>query len=179
MCLVGYAQQDTLQIDSLSADTANQKEGWSKAEKAGFLSAVAPGFGQIYNGKYWKAPIIWGGSAVLLTMTFNTHSTYREIRDIYESTDWKVVISRPDTFASVPISSQRQYKTLRDQYRRRRDYFIIFSGLLYSINIIDAVVDAHLSEFDLSDELSLKLNPDFSPINNKFAAGLSVSLNFK
>ena len=90
-------------------------------------------------------------------------------------------------FDSIPLTTKKiggfvviteqNYRTARDKHRSKRDNYIVFASLLYALNIVDAVVDAHLSEFDLSNNLSLKIKPSISPINNTFATGLS--LNFK
>ena len=61
----------------------------------------------------------------------------------------------------------------------QRDLFIVYGVVLYAVNIIDAIVDAHLYEFDLGDDLSLEIKPNIYPTNNTFAAGLTLNFNLK
>lgn len=97
-------------------------------------SAVIPGWGQLYNQSYWKIPIVWG---VIGWFTYNwiqNNNDYKNYRDLY--------------LADPTISNKR----LREFYRDNRDLFAIYLGLTYVANLIDAYVDAHLFDFDVSED---------------------------
>ncbi len=151
----------------------------SAPRKASILSAIIPGAGQIYNRKYWKAPIVWagmGGMGYLFIQNQNEYSFYRENLK-------KLVAGDSSALTATGLSSRDQIQTQKLFYRKRRDLCGFGLLAIYAINIIDANVDAHLKTFDVSDDLSLQINA--KPILfNTFGgldctAGLSLKLNFK
>jgi TM2 domain-containing membrane protein YozV len=128
-----------------------------RANRAALFSAILPGAGQFYNKKYWKLPILYGGITVLaLSATFND-KYYQKFKTAYQY--------RVDTLAStvdeyVTIYPDADALLLRrDYYRRTRDLMYIIGGVVYVLNIIDAYVDAHLANFDISDNLSMRAGP--------------------
>lgn len=127
---------------------------------AALSSALIPGAGQLYNQKYWKAPLFWaalGGAGYLIYSNNNTYAGYRDA--LKARTD-------NDPVTSDPYSSELNESdliALQDQYRRNRDLWIILATLGYGLNIVDALVDAHLSSFDVSDDLSFHLHPAVMP----------------
>lgn len=144
--------------------------------KATLLSTALPGAGQFYNKKYWKIPVLYGAFAGLGYLIKFNNDRYQTYKDAY--------IVRIDGDASTVDEFQNQFsegdlKTLKDFYRRNRDLSIIFAGLVYVLNIVDASVDAHLFYFDVSDDLSLNIRPEIynSYHTDRFAA-LTLSLNF-
>jgi len=136
-----------------------------------------PGAGQIYNKKYWKTPIIWAGIGTCAYFVRTNHIQYRDYKDaLLQRTDTS--IKEPDIY--LGIYSTDQLLTLQDQYRQNRDLFIIVTTLVYVLNIVDALVDAHLYYFDVSDDLSLNWQPFYNySVNTGNTAGLSFRLNFK
>jgi hypothetical protein len=158
--------------------------------KATIFSAVIPGLGQVYNKKYWKVPIIYGGFATLayFIVTNNNYyvtnkNDYRVINDststnslLYQSTVNRLTLQYPG--ATLPQISAAVLSA-RDYYRRNRDLCYILSGILYIMNVVDADVDAHLFYFDVSDKLTLNWKPTFYQATNfKNYPGLSLKLNF-
>jgi hypothetical protein len=137
--------------DSLPAGA--KKRVYSKARVAGILSAVIPGAGQVYNGKIWKLPFIYAGLGGFAYMFTQNNSQYLKFRD--------EVRAKFDTDSSTVTEyywlTGQQLKDERDYYRKNRDFAVIGFVIVYIINIIDANVDAHLKTFDISDELSLRL----------------------
>ena len=108
------------------------------------LSAVLPGLGQFYNESYWKIPIIAAVGGYFGFEIIRNNNKFLEYRDKYAE-------SQNDTlFGANPI-----YKDFREFYRDQRDQFIIYFGLLYLVNLFDAYVDAHLYDFDVSDEVKI------------------------
>ena len=148
----------------------------SKPGKAALLSALIPGAGQIYNKKYWKVPIIYGAAVTsAIVINFN-HKRYVQFRNnLAYATD-----NNPNTLVEEKYSSVSEdgLKRTRDFYRRNRDFTIIISGLLYGLNIVDAVVDAHLLEFSVTDELTAKIQPKLLQNNNKVVAGIGLRFSF-
>ncbi len=151
----GFAQQriSALSPAVYSADKGSPKQ--KDPKKATVLSAILPGLGQAYNGKYWKMPIIYAGMGGLAYgIAFNqkqkkdyeTALTYRFDND----TLWDPKFGNLTGEALV-------YR--RNQYRNFRDLCIVGTSLVYVLQIVDAAVDAHLSGFDMNRSLSMKVYP--------------------
>lgn len=140
------------------------------------MSAIFPGLGQIYNEKYWKVGIIYvAGFAMSYGLKYNIDSMQRYQR-AYRA---RVDTSSVTTDIWYPNLSDTKVKSERDAYRKNRDKLIMGLAGLYALQIIDASVDAHLKEFDINDDLSVKVTPDFGLIRgNSFRSGLSVRLTF-
>jgi hypothetical protein len=142
-------------------------------KKATLFSAVLPGAGQVYNRKYWKVPILYTGAAVLgYYINFN-HQEYVRTRNSY----LQVKAGQPDYYNGS--YSATQLAQLREFWRRNRDLLIIVAGFTYLLNIADAAVDAHLSGFDVSDDLSLQWQPQYQQWGKQPVVGLQICLNFK
>jgi hypothetical protein len=165
--------------------------------RAALFSALLPGLGQAYNQRYWKIPLIYGGFAAFGYFIQSNNFRYKLYLDAYNTKYAVSQIEQDDpeyeekkaalegnlygAFKDVPIDRLQYYK---NTYRRDRDFFIIMTILFYGINIIDAAVDAHFFTYDVSDNLSLKLQPyaegcyaSFSMRSNVHA-GLSFSITF-
>jgi hypothetical protein len=140
-------------------------------------SAIIPGWGQIYNKKYWKLPIVYGALGVTGYIFFDNIKTYREYKFAYaarikaqfptlDSTDYNQL---KDIYKTLSPGSIR---TARDDFRRYVDYSALIFVLLWGLNVVDATVDAHLKAFDVSPDLSLHLKAGYSD----FAKTNGVSL---
>jgi len=146
--------------------------------KATIMSVALPGLGQVYNGKWWKVPIIYGGFAGL---------TYSSVfNDLKFRTYKKAYLVRIDNDPSTTDQFEGRYseanlKELVSFYQRNRDLSLIFTGVLYALNIVDATVDAHLKDFDVSDDLSLKIRPTMHQIGPGMipAPALAFTLRLK
>ena len=162
-------------------------------QRALWLALVLPGAGQIYNRKYWKLPIIYGGfMGCIYALTWN-NMMYKDYSQAYLD----IMDNDPGTASynkflhlGVEINDQNMerykqlFKSRKDKYRRWRDLsFFVMLGV-YAISVIDAYVDAELSEFDISKDLSLKVSPAVIPNHsggNPLQAqslGVNCSLNF-
>lgn len=128
----------------------------SSVKKATTLACIFPGAGQIYNKSYWKVPIVLGGIATMgYVINFNNRGLER-FKLAYDL----VTDGDPNTIDEFNGRYTADYlKKLRDNYRRNRDLCIIITAGLYLLNIIDAHVDAHMKEYDISDDLSMNLEP--------------------
>lgn len=145
---------------------------------AAMLLSIIPGGGQIYNKKYWKVPIVYaclGASAYCIYYTGSEMSAYR---NEYINRKNGVVSKLNPDLASIPDENLIKQK---NQYMRYMEISIGVTAILYALNIIDAVVDAHLYDFNISDDLSLRVSPAL--LDNRFARSsqpaYGVSLSFK
>lgn len=120
------------------------------AKKATIYSAVLPGLGQIYNRKYWKAPIVW---AAMGTAAWYIWDQRWKMRDMNANFRFRYT----DTLLPVPTAEEQQE---RDAYRKGRDIGILALTGLYVIQIVDAAVDAHFFKFDINQSLSAELKPN-------------------
>ena len=155
-------------------------------------SAIFPGLGQIYNRKYWKLPIIYGifaGMSYAITWNNQYYQDYfRGYKDIMDdddqTTSWHNFIpfgQTPDTVDKTWLSNA--LKSRKDNYRYYRDFSIIIAVAVYGLNILDAYVDAQLYDFDISPDLSLRVEPVMmrNRISTSYMAssfGLQCSLSF-
>jgi hypothetical protein len=175
------AQSDTIVLgkDTTTLTKPEKKAIYSSARKASIMSAILPGLGQAYNKKYWKIPIIYaglGGFGYMFLTNNKQFNLYRANVVAYNDDDSL-------TLPAMPEFSSEQSQVLKLYYRKNRDFAVIGFSLIYLINIIDANVDSHLKTFDVSDDLSIHLEPWQSTYKTnsgyRTATGLSVKLNFK
>lgn len=159
------------EIASAPTDTLNWRQRHSP-RKAAILSAVLPGAGQIYNRKYWKAPIAWAGLGVSVYFLQDNTKQYRRYKDAYLA----IVDGDPTTIDEFEGQySAQSVLNVTDTYRRWRDLSYIAIGAVYVLNIIDATVDAHFVRFDVSNDLSLRIGPSLD-VAAQGGAGLTLSL---
>lgn len=156
----------------------------TKVNRATTLSTIFPGAGQVYNKSYWRVPIVVGGIATTIyTIDWNNRG-YQRFKTAYS-----LVIDydkNPQKYPNGPSDEfQGAYsatflKNLKDSYRRNRDLCIILTAGVYLLNILDAHVDSHLQDFDISDDLSMNLEPYFgyTSIGTQPVYGVNMSLNF-
>ena len=148
-------------------------------KKATIYSAVLPGLGQAYNKKYWKIPIVYTGFGILSYFIITNHSEYLKFREAYD------YVNVGDT--TIPINNDYIYKysidqlsKARDYYRRNMEFSMILTGFWYILNILDASVDANLFDYDISDDLSLHLEPLMknSVIKPEPITGITIKIKF-
>ena len=159
-----------------------------KPQRALWLALVLPGAGQIYNRKYWKLPIFYGGfMGCIYALTWN-NMMYKDYSQAYlDLMDKDPSTESYNKFMHLGVqlteSNEERYKSLfksrRDKYRRWRDLsFFVMIGV-YALSVIDAYVDAELSEFDISKDLSLRVEPvvNTSHSGGKHFQAQSVGIN--
>ncbi|MFT4969081.1 MAG: hypothetical protein ACI9O4_000826 [Chitinophagales bacterium] len=149
-------------------------------KKAALLSAAFPGTGQIYNKKYWKLPIVYGGIGALGAWVGINAKNLRGYTNAYKLE----VDDDPSTSGSYKgFSGENELSVKRDGAKRNLDLSIILLSVFYSLNIVDAAVDAHLFDYSITDDLSVSLEPDFSTYQSFNGAqpkiGLNLALHFK
>ena len=143
--------------------------------KAGLYSAVFPGLGQYYNKKYWKIPIVWGAVGTGVGIIVYNDKQYRRYRTAFLAE----LNGQPHEFDDLPYVDATVLGNTQDRAKRQRDYAIAITGVLYILNIVDAVVDAHLYEQRHDPDLALKptiINDNVGIGQAK--AGLSLSYRF-
>ncbi len=145
--------------------------------KATIRSALIPGWGQIYNKQYWKLPFVYAAVGITAYFYFSNRATYREFRDAYilEYVD-SVLPTDPRIPDDIKAYSINSLKFNRDNFRKFSDLSIIAFLMAWGVNVIDATVTAHLKQFDVSDKLSLKIDPNLKNIHQP---GLTFTLAVK
>lgn len=160
----------------------------SDIKRATTLATICPGAGQIYNKSYWKLPFVVGGFASMIYVVDWNNRGYQRFSKAYQ----QVVAHDSDPDAGTDDYtdefggrySASYLQSLRDSYRRNRDLCIIMLAGLYVLQIIDAHVDAHFKDFDISDDLAMKIEPAvgyvYSPAaqSDKATFGFNVGIKF-
>jgi len=167
--------------DTLSLKEQNKIAFLEKHEprKATLRSAILPGWGQAYNKEYWKIPIVYGALAIPAATYLYNNKWYKKTRDAYN------IVVNNDTamFGTIDpklqplISNPTSLQFYRNQFRKDRDYSTLWFIILWGLNVADATVFAHLKHFDVSDNLSMDIRPDFNPLLK--SAGIGIVFNFK
>ncbi len=148
--------------------------------RASLYSALLPGLGQAYNGDYWKIPIFYGGLAVSGYCWAFNQTQFKRYKQMYID----AASENSNYNGSLSLDNMIWY---RDKFRRFRDYSIIATALVYILNIVDANVFAHFSNFDISDDITVDLAPGLIeqsaniPIQNSYyghAVGFKMNLKF-
>lgn len=178
-----YAQQDNLSVEEkeslmLEELKNTEDEGFGinlydplAPSKAAFYSAVVPGLGQVYNRSYWKVPLVYAAIGTTAYFFINNNKQYNRYRDAYKQR----LTGQIDEFDGV-LSNQNLIDAQK-QFRSNRDLSLLLVFGAYVLNIVDANVDAHLQQFNVTENLSLK--PEAQ--QNFLTGGLNfgLSLNFK
>ncbi|MFM9908023.1 MAG: DUF5683 domain-containing protein [Chitinophagaceae bacterium] len=149
--------------------------------KATIRSAIIPGWGQAYNKKYWKIPIVYAAIGVPVGTFLYNKKWYNKTRDAArmlgsDPIDTANYRQRVDVklhiFFTNPERSLPSLLNYRNEFRRSMDYSILFILLTWGLNVVDATVDGHLKEFDVSDDLSFHIKPTI--LSGSTAVGLSL-----
>lgn len=151
-----------------------EKIGIHSAKKASIYSAILPGAGQFYNKKYWKVPVIYlGVGATLYAARWNQNEYlhYRQAFEYRTDNDDNTIDEYVDRYTETNLI------TIKNYYRKNRDLSYILVAGVYLLNIIDASVDAHLFNFNINDDLSLTVHPQFMALQNQNIPALSFTLN--
>ncbi|MFV8838226.1 DUF5683 domain-containing protein [Salinimicrobium soli] len=175
-----FAQQDSLLVDPqlVVEEPAYKAYDPLSPARAAFYSAVLPGLGQAYNGKYWKIPVVYAALGGGVYFYFRNDDEYDRYREAYKS---RLAGRTDDEFSDAngnPIVSTNGLIEGQRFYQRNKEISILVTLGLYALNIIDANVDAHLQQFNVSEDLSLKPAFDFDRYSGKPGYGLSLNFNF-
>ena len=146
--------------------------------KAAFYSAIFPGMGQIYNKKYWKAPIVWGALAVPTYYYQINNSDYKRYRRAYKlrKNGLQDEFTLDDGSTSVSLET---LETAQKQLRENRDMSLLTGVIIYILQIVESSVNAHLLQFNTDDNLSFKPVLMMDPIRiERPTVGLTIKYNF-
>jgi len=186
LCLVGVDLKAQVKTDS-SAILAKKSTDTSYQKKAKVFdprlatkrSAMVPGWGQIYNKKYWKLPLIYGGLGATVGVFVYNVKNYRLLRQAF--------IFRTDSFPGNDAQIDPRFKILstgairsyRNSFRQNVDYSVLFFIVFWGLNVADATVDGHLKAFDVNDNLSLQIKQGYSPMANTTGISLVLDIHSK
>ncbi|GAB4507959.1 MAG: hypothetical protein Tsb004_04650 [Allomuricauda sp.] len=151
--------------------------------KAAFYSAILPGLGQIYNKRYWKAPIVWGAMGTGIYVYSYNNTEYRRARNAFKR---RLAGFEDDEFFDLngdgvgPDVSSEALQSAQENTQRDRDLALVITIALYALNIIDANVDSHLKQYNVSDDLAVDFNPviDINPFTNDLNYGMAMVIKF-
>ncbi len=150
---------------------------WSDPKKASVMSAILPGAGQVFNKKYWKVPVIYGIGGFLVFNGIQQNARYL----LYK----KELLNVLNGGVSQDGYSAEQLTLLKNQSKKWRDLSVAGVVLVYVLNILDANIDAHLKTFDVGNDLSFKVQVQYTPdffltsyFLHTYQYGLSLSLKF-
>lgn len=176
--LMAQVTEDSTVITNTPAgDTLVEPEPLKKFDPrvATRRSAILPGWGQIYNKKYWKLPLVYGALGTTAGVFFYNIKTYKLLKlafilksDTIPANDAQI----DDRFRNLSAGALRSY---RNSFRQNVDYSVLFFIVFWGLNVVDATVDGHLKQFDVNDNLSFELKPGYSPMAN--TAGISLVLD--
>ncbi|WP_157480506.1 DUF5683 domain-containing protein [Gillisia sp. CAL575] len=176
------AQQDSLQIKINQDTVVEAKKDYKEYNplapaKAAFFSAVLPGLGQAYNGKYWKIPIAYAGLGIGIYFYLENDKQYDRYRNAYKS---RLAGNIDDEFYVNGVARVSTDGLIRAQksFQRNKEISLLVTAGIYILNIIDANVDAHLQQFNVSEDLSFKPAVNFDEYSGKTGYGLSLNFNF-
>ena len=177
------------ETDSLQFKVSEEVKEPHSPKKAAMYSAIIPGWGQAYNKKYWKIPIVYAGFGTIgyfigwNNRYYNTYKdAYSDLTDDDPNTDsyndieasQYYDLNNPTDFNNFRTGLNKQ----QEYYRRNRDLLIISIIGFYGLNIIDASVDAHFFEFDISEDLTMNWQPTIQPYRKELVYGVNFTFNF-
>ena len=198
------ARSDTTRVNQLPPATAASKKQQAAADsarlterlfgirltkpgKAALLATVAPGAGQIYNKRWWKLPLVYGGLGALIYSEIHYQSRFSEYSRAFDQvTINPALIGNKEKLGNY-AGLERTPAAIQSGivfYRGYRDIFYLYTALAYGVQILDALVDAHLKDFDVSDDLSLHWEPALLRVPGQAtvfptAPGVSFALRVK
>jgi len=177
-----FSQNDDKKVVTKTEDvvvvtdsTAFSKKAYNplSPSKAAFYSAILPGLGQAYNKKYWKIPVVYAALGTGIYFYVTNNNQYNDVRDAYKR---RLAGFQDDEFQNVLTDDGllEAQKTLR----RNKELSLLITVGIYALNILDANVDAHLMQFNVNDDLSLKPHYKIEEIDNVGRFGMTLNYKF-
>lgn len=171
-----WAQEEVSLVIQDTITSKNSKINPLSPAKAAFYSAILPGLGQAYNKKYWKIPLVYGGLGAGIYFYAWNNKKYHEYRDEY-----KARLDGTSKEGQHPVyGSLSNDGLIRGQkfHQRNRDLSALITAGIYILNIVDANVDAHLLQFNVNENLSIRPELYQNEIDYRFKTGLKLTYNF-
>lgn len=166
---------DSIEIESPYQDSVYRYFPAHSPVKATWMSAALPGLGQYYNEKYWKIPIIYAGFSSMAYFVIQNRYEYNRYKEAYAISAELDDPTQSDNelvqnYSSSQLLSQREY------YQSNLEFSYILTSIFYILQIVDATVDAHLYEYDMDDNLSFRVEPQWVPTEAgpRFVPGIGV-----
>jgi hypothetical protein len=165
---------DSVAVRKAPADSVTGKRKHNP-RTATIRSAILPGWGQAYNKKYWKIPIVYAALGITAGVFNYNIKEYKKIQYAYgvlitkDTANFKNVSKELQPF--IELNAQSSLRNIRSEFRQNIDYSVLIFILMWGLNVVDATVDGHLKEFDVSDNLSLKIKPSLQSLPS--TAGIS------
>lgn len=163
----------TIDKDTLKLPTNYPPPNPLAPAKAAFYSAVFPGGGQIYNKKYWKLPFVYGGMGLSIYYYSFNNKKYHEYRDAYKD----LLQGKPLTGQLEGLDADRLIRAQKF-HQKNRDLSMLITVGIYVLQILEANVDAHLMQFNVNENLSLRPQLQQNEIDYKHNMGLNLSYQF-
>jgi hypothetical protein len=180
------AQEDSLLIAVPEDNLVEEELGFKPYNalapaKAAFYSAVLPGLGQAYNGKYWKIPIVYAGLGTGIYFFLQNDEQLERYRNAYKRrlagfTDDE--FQNPNNPSGPPRVSTDALIRAQKFYKKNKELSLLITAGIYALQIIDANVDAHLQQFNVSEDLSLRPGINLDQFTGKAGYGLTLNYNF-
>ena len=137
------------------------EQGWPNPKRAFLLSLIFPGAGQIYNGQWWKTPFVYGAVGGATYNIIYNRQQYVTFRELYRA---KVAgETLPAPFAGSRIDNEESLRRFRNSFDKKVQEGVLLVVAAYGLQALEAFVAAHLKDFDVSDDLGFRLEPDFTP----------------
>lgn len=143
--------------------------------KAAFYSAILPGLGQLYNKDYWKVPLVYAAIGTTTYLYIHNNNQYHRARDAYKR---RLAGFDDDEFQGDKFLDNERLIAAQREFQRNRDLSLLITVGFYILNIVEANVSAHLKQFNVSENLSLR--PDWyrDDLNHSQHLGLSIKYSF-
>ncbi|MDB9779967.1 DUF5683 domain-containing protein [Flavobacteriaceae bacterium] len=170
---ISFVSAQKLELDTLTRKQRLIKDPLTPS-KAAFYSTIVPGLGQIYTGKYWKLPIIYGGLGASGYYYFYQTKQMNSFRDIYKR---RIAGYTDDKYANRIFQNDQLIQGM-NFHKRYRDLAVLYFMGFYLLNILDANVGAHLMQFNVNNQLTLRPQLEPNLLNTDMNYGLTLNIKF-
>ena len=170
---IGFVSAQKLELDTLTRKHRLIKDPLTPSKSA-FYSAIVPGLGQIYTGKYWKLPVIYGGLGASGYYYFYQTKQMKLFRDIYKR---RIAGYTDDKYVNRIFENDQLIQGM-NFHKRYRDLAVLYFMGFYLLNILDANVGAHLMQFNVNNQLTLRPQIEPNLLNTDMNYGLTLNIKF-
>ena len=170
---ISFVSAQKLELDTLTRKQRLIKDPLTPS-KAAFYSTIVPGLGQIYTEKYWKVPIIYGGLGIATYYYLYQTEQMNSFRDIYKR---RIAGYTDDKYANRIFQNDQLIQGM-NFHKRYRDLAVLYFMGFYLLNILDANVGAHLMQFNVNDQLTLRPKIEPNLLNTDMNYGLTLNIKF-